>query len=330
DLPLTAFVLFSSAGGMVLAAGQANYATANAFLDALATHRRAEGLPASSLAYGLWETRTGLSEGLTEADLERMRRQGLPPLTEAQGLAALDTALTTTHPVLVPLRIDPTALRNRTDELPALLRALRPAPARTTAQGATGAGGVELERRLAGLPAAEREATVLRFVQEKAATVLGHASADAVAPERAFQELGFDSLTAVELRNQLNAATGLRLPATLVFDYPSPVALAGYLLGAFAPPAEPTAGRGILAELDAVEAALAAAGAAGADATAGGGDGTGDPAGHREEITARLEQLLAGWKKLIRPVGTEDVTERLEAASAADLLSFIDNELGLS
>ncbi|MFG3056963.1 type I polyketide synthase, partial [Kitasatospora sp. NPDC048239] len=316
ELPLTAFVLFSSAGGMVLAAGQANYATANAFLDALAAHRRAAGLPASALAYGLWDTRTGLSEGLTESDLERMRRQGLPPLSEAQGLAAFDAGLTADRPVLVPLRVDPVALRNRGDDVPALLRGLLPAPTRGTAQGAAAAGGVvELERRLTGLAGAEREAAVLRFVQEKAAAVLGHASADAVEAERAFQDLGFDSLTAVELRNQLNAATGLRLPATLVFDYPSPVALCGYLLTALAP-STPVAGRGLLAELDAVEIALNTAGAA--------------EEGDHEEITARLEQLLAGWKKLTRPAGTEDVTGQLEAATAAELLSFIDNELGLS
>nr|WP_051837373.1 type I polyketide synthase [Streptomyces sp. NRRL WC-3742] len=316
DLPLTAFVLFSSAGGMVLAAGQANYATANLFLDTLAEHRRAEGLPATSLAYGLWDTRTGLSEGLTEADLERMRRQGLPPLTEAQGLAALDAALTAERPVLVPLRVDPAALRHRTDDLPALLRGLRPAGARRTARGGAGTGPVELERRLLGLAGAEREAAVLRFVQEKAAGVLGHASADAVEPERAFQDLGFDSLTAVELRNQLNAATGLRLPATLVFDYPSPVALCAHLLGALAPAPATAPGRGLNAELDAVEASLAARSAA--------------PDTDREAITVRLEQLLADWRKATRPAETEDLAERLEAASAADLLSFIDNELGLS
>ncbi|WP_443066453.1 SDR family NAD(P)-dependent oxidoreductase [Streptomyces sp. NBC_01262] len=323
NMPLSAFVLFSSAGGMVLAAGQANYAAANAFLDGLAAHRRAQGLPAVALAYGLWNTATGLSQGLAEADLERMRRQGLPALSVEEGLASFDAGLADAadRAVLVPLRVDPAALRSRGADTPALLRGLLPAPARRAASGGGGteAGGVvELERRLAGLGAAERETALLQFVREKAASVLGHASADAVEAERAFQELGFDSLTAVELRNQLNAATGLRLPATLVFDYPNTTALALYLLGELAPSAPesgPAGNRGVLAELDGIEAAFASVSAE-------------DQELDRDEITARLEAVLAGWKKLARP-GEADVTDRLEAASAADLLSFIDNELGL-
>jgi short-subunit dehydrogenase/acyl carrier protein len=323
-LPLAAFVLFSSAGGLVLAAGQANYGAANVFLDALAAHRRAQGLPATALAYGLWDTETGLSSFLGEADLERMRRLGLPPLSVAEGLASFDAGLTAARPALVPLRIDPQALRNRAGNLPGLLRGLAAPGARRTAAGggaARGDGGTGLADRLAALAPAEREGYLVRFVREKAATVLGHAGADAVEAGRAFRELGFDSLTAVELRDQLNSATGLRLSATLVFDYPNATALAAHLLAEVAPSA-PDTDRGVLADLDRLEAALASVPADGA------GTGHLDP----DEITTRLELVLANWKKLARQDadGEADVTDRLESASAAEVLSFIDNELGLS
>ncbi|MEV4019629.1 type I polyketide synthase [Nonomuraea angiospora] len=225
DLDLSAFVLFSSAGGMVLAAGQAAYASANVFLDALAVHRHSLGLPATSLAYGLWDAETGLSAWLSEADLERMRRQGLPALSVDEGLASFDAGVAAEAAVLVPLRIDAQALRSRGDGLPALLRGLVRGSARRVARSDASALG----RRLAGLEPAERRQVLLELVRQEVATVLGHASGDAVQPDRAFQELGFDSLTAVELRNRLNAVSGLRLPATLVFDYPTAAAVADYV-----------------------------------------------------------------------------------------------------
>ncbi|MEV4012436.1 SDR family NAD(P)-dependent oxidoreductase, partial [Nonomuraea angiospora] len=229
-LDLSAFVLFSSAGGLVLAAGQANYAAANVFLDALASYRRSMGLVATSLAFGLWDTDAGMGGALSEADFERMRRQGLPALSVEEGLALFDAGSAGDAAVLVPLRVDAAALRSRGEGLPALLRGLVRGPARQVARAA----GTGLARRLAGLEADQRDRMLLELVRQEAAKVLGHASMDAVQPDRAFQELGFDSLTAVEFRNQLIAATGLRLPATLVFDFPTAEAVAGYLAGELA------------------------------------------------------------------------------------------------
>ncbi|WP_406312547.1 type I polyketide synthase [Streptosporangium sp. NBC_01639] len=233
DLGLSAFVLFSSAGGLVLAAGQGNYAAANVFLDGLAAHRRASGLPATAMAFGLWGVGTGLSRWLSEADLARMKRQGLPAFTGEEGLALFDAALASGEAALAPIRIDPAALRTRTDAIPALLRGLVRLPSRQVARAGAAAGGGELERRLAGLGEDERARVLLDLVRRQVAAVLGHASIEAVESDRAFQELGFDSLTAVELRNRLNEATGLRLPATLVFDYPSSEAVADHLGAAF-------------------------------------------------------------------------------------------------
>ncbi|MEH1058718.1 type I polyketide synthase [Micromonospora sp. CPCC 206171] len=235
DAGLAAFVLFSSAGGLVLAAGQGGYATANVFLDALAQHRVAAGLPATSVAYGLWGTDVGLGAWLTEADLHRMARQGLPALTVPEGLAALDTALRSPRATLVPVKVDVAALRARADEPPALLRGLLPRVRRRSA-----AAAVDPEwfaRRLAGQPPAEQERQVTELVRGHAAAVLGHDGPEAVDPERDFLELGFDSLAAVELRNRLNAATGLRLAPMAVFDNKNPAALARHLRAELAPAA---------------------------------------------------------------------------------------------
>ncbi|MFI6945109.1 SDR family NAD(P)-dependent oxidoreductase [Streptomyces sp. NPDC050422] len=228
DLDLSAFVMFSSAGGLVLAAGQGNYAAANVFLDALAAQRHAEGLPACAMAFGLW----GVDTGMTSVDMldlaaERMAAQGLPALSEEEGLALFDAALASGLAATVPLRIDTNVLRSRAAALPALLRGLVRVPVRRSAQSADGGDG--LLARLAGLDADARAAALLDLVRTQVAGVLGHASADAVEPERAFSELGFDSLAAVELRNRLGETTGLRLPATLIFDYPTAQAVAAFM-----------------------------------------------------------------------------------------------------
>ncbi|MFI5830784.1 type I polyketide synthase [Streptomyces sp. NPDC051578] len=231
-MDLTAFVLFSSAGGLVLPAGQGNYAAANVFLDALAAHRRARGQAGTALAYGLWAVNTGLGGELTDADIEKMKRLGLPALPADRGLALFDEALRTRHALLAPLPVDPAALHARGADVPPLLRGTtRPATRRAAAQAAPAGDG--LARKLAALTAAERERTLLDLVATQVAAVLGHESTDTVGADRAFKELGFDSLAAVELRNALNAATGLRLPVTLVFDYPTTRAVADHLAGEF-------------------------------------------------------------------------------------------------
>ncbi|MEU4716630.1 type I polyketide synthase [Micromonospora purpureochromogenes] len=236
DLPLTAFVLFSSAAGVVGNPGQGSYAAANACLDALAAHRRAAGLPAQSLAWGAWAGDAGMAADLTAGDRARVERTGVRPLSPAEGLALLDAAAATDAAVVVPVALDLAALAGVPD-LPPLFRGLVRRPAR--AGGGAGPDAAALTRRLAALPADEREAALLDVVLTQAAAILGHAGPQDVDPDRAFQELGFDSLSAVEFRNQLNTATGLRLPATLVFDHPNARVLTAELATALAPaPAE--------------------------------------------------------------------------------------------
>nr|WP_320774185.1 type I polyketide synthase [Streptomyces sp. CRN 30] len=220
------FVLFSSAAGILGAAGQANYAAANTFLDALAEHRRAQGLTAHALAWGLWEQRSTMSGVMSERDLARASRGGMSALSVEDGLTLFDAALTAGEPVLVPMAFDPAAARGEAAGIPPVLRGL----VRATTRRATGAEPTgDLRHRLRALSAAAREEALLQLVLRHVTAALGYAPDSDLDPDRAFSELGFDSLTAVDLRNQLATATGVRLPATLVFDYPTPVALARHL-----------------------------------------------------------------------------------------------------
>ncbi|WUI00897.1 type I polyketide synthase [Spirillospora sp. NBC_00431] len=242
DLDLTAFVLFSSAAGILGSPGQANYAAANTYLDALAAHRHANGLPAHSLAWGLWAQTSGMTGNLTQTDQTRLVRNGLLPLSAQQGLGLFDAALRTQDtPLTMLARFSFAALRGQAAEgtLPAPMRGLVRAPNGRPRQSAR-----SLVQRLTGLDEAERHRTMLELVRTHIATVLGHDTPGGIDPERPFQDLGFDSLTAVELRNRLNAATGERLPATLVFDYPTPHALAEVLLGRLVPEGTAAAGNG--------------------------------------------------------------------------------------
>ncbi len=229
---LSAFVLFSSAAGTFGGLGQGNYAAANVFLDALARQRRAQGLPAVSLAWGAWAN-GGMIGSLAEVDVQRMSRGGVQGMSAEEGLALFDAACAAGDAMLVPMRLDLAALRAEAaaGTLPPLLRGLVRGPARRAVEaGRSGtAAGSSLVWTLSALPVGEREAALLDLVCGRVAAVLGYADASAVESGRAFKELGFDSLTAVELRNELNGATGLRLPATLVFDYPTPGALAAFL-----------------------------------------------------------------------------------------------------
>ncbi|MFE2449671.1 beta-ketoacyl synthase N-terminal-like domain-containing protein, partial [Streptomyces sp. NPDC059426] len=204
-----------------------NYAAANVFLDALAAHRHAAGLPATALAWGLWAG-GGMGDTLDEADITRMRRAGVPPLPVAEGLRLFDAALTVDEASLVPMRLDLAALRNQPAISP-LLRGLVRVPVRRAVDAVAAGGENGLAGRLAGLSEPEQERLLLDLVRAQVATVLGYAGAETIGSGRAFKDLGFDSLTAVELRNQLNSVTGLRLPATLIFDYPDPQVLARHL-----------------------------------------------------------------------------------------------------
>ncbi|ARZ72145.1 polyketide synthase [Streptomyces albireticuli] len=229
DLDLAAFVLFSSISGVTGTPGQGNYAAGNVFLDALARHRAAHGLPAQSLAWGAWEQAGGMTAALSEADMRRIASYGAAPLSVGQGLALLDAAgeCDAAHLVVLGRTSGPVRV---TGPVPPVLRGLVRSR-RAAATTATGAGtAVQLVGRLAGLGEDERARLMTDLVRTEAAAVLGHASAEAVDARREFQDLGFDSLTSVELRNRLSAATGLRLSATLVFDYPNPALLAGHLV----------------------------------------------------------------------------------------------------
>ncbi|MDF5759391.1 type I polyketide synthase, partial [Spongiactinospora sp. TRM90649] len=228
DLPVRRFVLFSSIAATFGTAGQGNYAAANAFLDALAVRRHAEGLPATSIGWGLWAGADGGMGGrLSRADLERFDSLG-GALTHAQGLALLDEAVRTGRPHVVATAAEPSAPAGGLP-VPALLRGLvRPSIRRAGDGGGT--AGSTLAARLAPLNGTERTRLLTDLVREQVAGVLGHASGGQVELRRSFKELGFDSLTAVELRNRMNAATGLRFPATLVFAHPSPAALIDHLL----------------------------------------------------------------------------------------------------
>ncbi|WP_405790424.1 type I polyketide synthase [Streptomyces sp. NBC_01367] len=230
DLPVTAFVLYSAIAGTLGSAGQANYACANVFLDALAQHRHHQGLSATALAWGLWADASGMTAGLDETQLRRMEQHGMGALTAADGMALLDAALACGRPVLVPARLNPAALRDAAAPGPVapVFRELLGAAGRRTARTRTDAG-TPLAERLTGLTRPEQDRALLDLVRAQVASVLGHASAEQVEPAKAFKDLGFDSLTAVELRNRLGAATGLRLATTLVFDHPTPTALARQL-----------------------------------------------------------------------------------------------------
>nr|QKV49769.1 PKS [Streptomyces sp.] len=229
DLPLSMFVLFSSAAACLGNGGQANYTAANAFCDGLAAHRRAAGQPGVSVGWGLWDEASGMTGHLTEADRARLSRSGSTPLTTEQALALLELALRHGDPYLLAAHLNRRAL-GAFGGGGAASGPQRRAAARETGGAGGAAVGTELADRLAELDETGRLEVLLGVVADCAAGALGHRSADELRVEASFKDLGFDSLTAVELRNRLSAATGVRLPATLVFDYPTPQALAGYLV----------------------------------------------------------------------------------------------------
>ncbi len=308
DADLSAFVLFSSAAGVLGAPGQGSYAAANSLLDALAAHRRARGLAAVSIAWGLWAQADGMAARLSDADVARGARLGVASLTPAEGLELLDAAGALEEALLVAVRLEAGALRTQAAAgvLPALLRGLVRVPLRAAAaeRGA-------LLTRLAAVAEHERGRVVQDTVCAEAAAVLGYGSPGAIDARLTFKELGFDSLAAVEFRNRLSAATELSLPATLIFDYPTPLALADHLLEELGPGGVAAADP-FDAELDELERRLAALPA--------------DDA-HRPHVLRRLRTILSGLGDERPPEDGLAVAQLMRSASAEEVFDFIDGEL---
>ncbi len=303
-LDLGAFVLFSSAAGAIGSPGQGNYAAANAYLDALAQRRQAEGLPATSIAWGMWQRTSGMTAGLGEADIARLRRAGVTPLSDERGLQLFDAAWGCGYPVALALALEPAALRARAEAgaLPPMLAGLVRASRRRRLPS-----GPSLASRLAASPEAEHEKLVLDLVCSEVALVLGHSSGEQIEPHRAFKDLGFDSLAAVELRNRLSAVADLRLAPTMVFDYPTPAALAGYLRTEVS---GDTAGGDEVTQLTQTLSAMPA----------------GDP--RRGKIAAQLRALAADLEGEAEAADGDADADRLRTASDEELLEFIDAQMG--
>ncbi|RSS41280.1 beta-ketoacyl reductase, partial [Streptomyces sp. WAC05858] len=319
QLRLGMFVMFSSAAGVMGSPGQANYAAANAYCDALATHRQAMGLPAVSVAWGLWADASGMTGHLDEADLARMSRSGIAAMSSDQALGLMDAACWHGAPQPAAVQLDLRSLAAQpADTLPALLRTLLANGTTTRRTAATGAPAAGLVAQLAAVPVEEQHRILLTLVRTQAAAVLGHTDAGAVSADTPFKDLGFDSLTGVELRNRLAAATGLRLPATVVFRHPTPSAIAAELREKLCPAqAETSASAPVFGELERLEAAMARL-------------VPHDEA--RDRLAKRLEALL--WRLTddtpAEATGRHHPTSddgALDAASDDELFEFIDREL---
>jgi NADPH:quinone reductase-like Zn-dependent oxidoreductase/acyl carrier protein len=308
-LGLSAFVLFSSVAGVLGAPGQANYAAANAFLDALAHYRAARGLPGLALDWGLWAQDSGLTGHLDQAGRARITRTGMRALSTSEGLALLDAALGRPGPALVTARFDLTAAAASGPGVSPMLRQLAGAGARPVAASAP--GGVPLQQRLLPLSGPDRERALADLVGKEARTVLGLSSPGVLEAGRPLGELGLDSLMAVELRNRLAAATGLRLPATLLFDYPTPTAIAKAILERLIQHEMPTTH--ITADLDKLEQNLSAIYA--------------DEA-MREGLVQRLAALISKWAEPRAKPGGASLAETLRSSSYEELFNVVDQIRG--
>jgi acyl transferase domain-containing protein len=307
---LAEFVLYSSFAGVLGTAGQANYAAANAFLDALAEQRRADGLPATSLAWGYWADSSAMTGHLGDTDLRRMSRSGVAPLTAEHGMRLFDAATAADSAVLAPVALELDALRAAGAEVPPVLRSLVCPGQDRRSVPATSSTTVNLPEQLAALEPQDREQALLDLVRAEVAEVLGHADSAAIGPDRAFKELGFDSLTSVELRNRLAVLTGLRLPTALVFDRPNPAAVATFLAGELPIP------NSLDCELDRLAAALATV------------DGSTDRAAVADRLDALAQQLRAAAGGQAGP--EPDEHDDIQSVSVEDLLGLIDDEFELS
>jgi NAD(P)-dependent dehydrogenase (short-subunit alcohol dehydrogenase family)/acyl carrier protein len=313
DLDLSAFIMFSSFAGSVASSGVGNYAPSNAFLDALAQHRRGLGLPATSIAWGAWA-----GGGMADGPLgELLHRHGVPEMTPDAAIAALHQAVDHGEAFLTIADI-------AWERFSVAFTATRPGPlisdlpdvrrlqaAEKVASVEAGDGPDSLQDRLAGLPAAERLAVLLALVRSQVAAVLNYPSAESVDEHRAFRELGFDSVTAVELRNRLGSATGVALPVTLVFDYPTPTTLAEYLFAEVAHDdvVTPTA---LLDDLDRIADSL---------------DVVARDEAARVRATVRLQAMLS---RLGQDSGGADIGRHLDDATDDELFAMVDKDLGIS
>jgi NAD(P)-dependent dehydrogenase (short-subunit alcohol dehydrogenase family)/acyl carrier protein len=314
-LDLRAFVLFSSAAGLLGGMGQGNYAAANAFLDALAAYRRARGLAGISLAWGQWasvESASAMTGALRSGDLARLARAGVAAFSAQEGLELFDAACAQERALAVPLRLDARALRAqaRAGALPAVLRGLVRMPAHG-APSAAGSNGESLALRLAGVSETERESIVLELVRSQIAIVLGYSSAQAVDPRGVFKELGFDSLMAVELRNRLSAATGQRLAAGLLFDYPTPAAMASHLSSRLAQDGAGEAAS-LDAEIDRIEQIVSAIDTDEIE---------------RNRIATRLKAVVSQLGDNQPQRNGVTVAEKIDSATADEMFELIDNEI---
>jgi acyl carrier protein len=316
-LDLDAFVLFSSIAATWGSGLQPAYAAANTFLDAVAQQRHGRTLPATSVAWGPWAG-GGMSDGEGGTQLQRRGLRLLDPdlavksleqvLDHGEGLVTIaDVDWARFAPAFTVRRPSPLIAG-----LPEVAAALTAADA--LGRGAEASGtGTALRQQLASLPPAEQGQRIVELVRAEAAAVLGHPSADAVEAERAFRDLGFDSLTAIELRDRLNAATGLRLPATLIFDYPTPAALGEFL---WAEEFEDKPAQvPLLGELDKLDSLLS--GAAPDDAT-------------HKLVAARLQAFLSKWSNIDIQQASKAVAEKIDSATDDEIFEFINKELGRS
>jgi candicidin polyketide synthase FscB len=313
ELDLSAFVLFSGFSGILGNGGQGNYAAANTFLDALAHRRRASGLPATSLAWGLWEQRSGMTDQLGEADLARLRREGMIPIATERGMKLFDAAGDIPDALVVAVPLNPRSISSA--HVPSLLRDLVQRPTRRVATNALATSGPTLAARLAGRGAAEQHSLLLELVSRNAAAVLGHGSGAVIDTSRGFLDLGMTSLTGVELRNRLAFETGLRLPTTLIFDYATPSELARHLRSRLGGDAGVPAGQEVpvVRELDRLEAALSVS--------------------QLDSATrSRLSKRLAALQWRLEETGESGPNgQGLDLSSASDdeMFALIDEELGL-
>ncbi len=319
-LDLSAFVLYSSIASVLGTAGQANYAAANAFLNGLAEARRAEGLAASSLCWGFWAERSEMSADLDEVDVVRLQRQGVQPMASHEGLALFDAAISRGEPVLVPARLNLAALGERQAGQAGspLLRGLTGTPTGSGGSGNREATDVGIAQRVRELSQADAEAVLLDAVRTQTAIVLGHAGTGRVTPAVAFKDLGIDSLTALELRNKLAAVTGLKLPATLTFDYPNPSALAEFLNTHI----NPDSGAESESPADRLAKEIEGLGARLEDAFLELGDGD------KTTISTLLGELQGRVRSMVGEGSPVGIVDRISSASAGELLSLLDEELG--